>query len=179
MTLAPGFGMEPTEPTLHPTDEPEPLPDAAPPPDMTAPSVDAPELGSRGLRLLAYIIDSLLVAFLVGAIWVVVIFFYSIFIGEPPDQMPIVGAAGVLISLLYFPFWWSRDGQTLAMMPLGLRVVDEESEATISFGRAFVRLIVLAISIAVFFVGVLWVFVDGRRRGWHDLAAHTIVIGEK
>ena len=179
MTLAPGFGMEPTEPTLHPADEPEPLPDGAPPSEKTAPSVDAPELGSRGLRLLAYIIDSLLVAFLVGAIWVVVIFFYSIFIGEPPDQMPIVGATGILISLLYFPFWWSRDGQTLAMMPLGLRVVDEESEATISFGRAFVRLIVLAISIAVFFLGVLWVFVDGRRRGWHDLAAHTIVIGEK
>jgi uncharacterized RDD family membrane protein YckC len=179
MTLAPGFGMEPTEPTLHPAEEPQPQPDGARPPDQLAPSVDAPELGSRGLRLVAYIFDSLLVAFVIGALWVLIIFVYSIFIGKPPDQMPIAGAVSFLISVLYFPFWWSRDGQTLAMMPLGLRVVDEQSEGTISFGRAVVRLIVLAIGIAVFFLGVLWTLVDKRRRGWHDLAAHTIVIGEK
>lgn len=173
MTLAPGFGMEPTEPTLHPAGSPPP-PGASP-----SPTIGEPELGSRGLRLVAYIFDSLLVAFVIGAIWVVVVFFYSIFIGEPPDQMPVVGLVSTLISLLYFPFWWSRDGQTLAMMPLGLRVVDEQSEATISFGRAVVRLVVLAIGIAVFFLGVLWTLVDKRRRGWHDLAAHTIVIGEK
>jgi uncharacterized RDD family membrane protein YckC len=28
----------------------------------------------------------------------------------------------------------------------------------------------------VFYLGFLWVFVDGRRRGWHDLIAGTVVI---
>ena len=173
MTMAPGFGMEPTDPTPHPVGGPQP------PGASTSPTVGDPELGSRGLRLVAYLFDSLLVAFVIGALWVVIVFVYSLFIGKPPDQMPIAGAVSFLISVLYFPFWWSRDGQTLAMMPLGLRVVDEQSEATIGFGRAVVRLIVLAIGIAVFFLGVLWTLVDKRRRGWHDLAAHTIVIGEK
>ena len=183
MTMAPGFGMEPTQPTPHPAGDAPPPPDEPPPPThqpwSPPPRTGGPELGSRGLRLIAYIADGLLVSFFVGAIWIAIIFVYAIFIGEPPDQMPIAGAIGFLISVLYFPFWWSRDGQTLAMMPLGLRVVDEDSEATISFGRAVVRLIVLAIGIAVFFLGVLWTLVDKRRRGWHDLAAHTIVVGEK
>jgi uncharacterized RDD family membrane protein YckC len=174
MTLAPGFGMEPTEPTLHPAGG-SPPPPAAPP----APATGEPELGSRGLRLIAYIADSLLVSFIVGALWIVIVFFVAFLPGEPPDQMPIAGALGIVISLLYWPFWWSRDGQTLAMMPLGLRVVDEKSEATISFGRAVVRFIVLVIGIAIFFLGVLWTLVDGRRRGWHDLAAGTIVVGER
>jgi uncharacterized RDD family membrane protein YckC len=172
--MAPGFGMEPTQPTEHPADGPSPSPGAT-----HSPSPGEPELGSRGLRLIAYIVDSLLVSFIVGALWVVIIFFVAFLPGEPPDRMPIAGALGIVISLLYWPFWWARDGQTLAMMPLGLRVVDEQSGDTIPFGRAVLRLIVLAISIAVFFLGVLWTLVDSKRRGWHDLAAHTIVIGER
>jgi uncharacterized RDD family membrane protein YckC len=183
MTMAPGFGMEPTQPTLHPAGDAPPPADEPPPPThqpwAPPPRIGGPELGSRGLRLIAYVADSLLVSFIVGAIFIVIMFFVAFLPGDPPDQMPIAGAIGILISILYWPFWWSRDGQTLAMMPLGLRVVDQESEATISFGRALLRLIVLAISIAVFFLGVLWVFVDKQRRGWHDLAAKTIVIGER
>jgi uncharacterized RDD family membrane protein YckC len=183
MTMAPGFGMEPTAPTPHPArDVPPPSDEPLPPthqPWSPPPKTGEPELGSRGLRLIAYIFDSLLVAFIIGAIFIVIMFFVAFLPGDPPDRMPIAGATGVLISILYWPFWWSRDGQTPAMMPLGLRVIDEQSEATISFGRAVLRLIVLAIGIAVFFLGVLWTLVDKRRRGWHDLAAHTIVIGEK
>jgi uncharacterized RDD family membrane protein YckC len=174
MTMAPGFGMEPTQPTLHDTGGPPPAPAAG-----HEPSPAEPELGSRGLRLIAYIADSLLVSFIIGAIWVVLVFFVAFLPGEPPDRMPIAGLIGFLISVLYFPFWWARDGQTLAMMPLGLRVVDETTGETIGFGRALVRLVVLMVGIAIVFLGVLWTLVDSRRRGWHDLAAHTIVIGER
>jgi uncharacterized RDD family membrane protein YckC len=173
MTMAPGFGMEPTQPTEHP---------AGPPPAPGAPhspSPDAPDLGSRGLRLIAFLIDSLLVSFIVFAIFIVLVFFVAFLPGEPPERMPIASLIGFLIGILYFPFWWARDGQTLAMMPLGLRVVDEATGDTISLGRAFLRLVGLLISIAVFYLGVLWTLVDGRRRGWHDLLAKTIVIGEK
>ena len=191
MTMAPGFGVEPTDPTYRPADSPPPAPDepAPPPSDAPPPAVHkswspdrpsaGPELGSRGLRLIAYVFDTLLVSFLVGAIWVVLVFFVAFLPGGVPDQMPVAGAIGALIALLYFPFWWSRDGQTLAMMPLGLRVVDQETEKTISFGKALLRLFVLMIGIAILFLGVLWVFVDERRRGWHDLAAGTIVTGDR
>lgn len=185
MTLAPGFGMEPTEPTLHPAGGPPPA-EAPPPPTHKSwappPSTEESQLGSRGLRLIAFIVDSLLVSFIVGALWIVIVFFVAILSGgEPPDQMPIAGLFGVLIGLLYWPFFWSRDGQTLAMMPLGLRVVDQGSEETISFGRALLRLFGFFIDSIVLGLplGYLWVFVDKRRRAWHDLIAGTIVIGEK
>lgn len=183
MTMAPGFGMEPTAPTPHPAGDVPPPSDERPPPAhqpwSPPPSTGEPELGSRGLRLIAYILDSLLVSFIVGAIWIVLVFFVAFIPGDPPDRMPIAALIGILIGILYFPFWWARDGQTLAMMPLGLRVVDARSGETISLGRAFLRLIGLYISIQILFLGVLWTLVDGRRRGWHDLIAGTVVIGEK
>ena len=181
MTMAPGFGMEPTEPTMHDAGEPPPAAESPPVHKPWSPEPDdsPPELGSRGLRLVAFIADSLLISFIVGAFYVVVVFFVAFLPGGVPDQMPIAGLIGALIGILYWPFWWSRDGQTLAMMPLGLRVVDETNGETISRSRALVRLVVLAISIAVFFLGVLWTLVDGRRRGWHDIAAKTIVTGDR
>ena len=33
-------------------------------------------------------------------------------------------------------------------------------------GKAFLRLIGLAIGIAIFFLGVIWILFEGRRRGW-------------
>ncbi len=185
MTMAPGFGMEPTPPPEHPTDgPPPPLPaDASPPPqDAHPPSPIEPELGSRGLRLIAYILDGLLVSFIIGAILIVLVFIAA-FLGETLQSLLlIIGAViTVVISLGYFPFFWSRDGQTLAMMPLGLRVVDEKSGEVISLGRAFLRLIGFFIDSIILGIpfGYLWVFVDSRRRAWHDLIAGTIVIGEK
>ena len=176
MTMAPGFGMEPTQPTVHPAggQPPPPAPEAG-----HSPSPSEPELGSRGLRLIAYLLDSLLVSFFVGAIWIVLVFVVAFLPGDPPDRMPIAALIGFLIGILYFPFWWARDGQTLAMMPLGLRVVDAKTGETISMGRAFLRLIGLVISVAIFYLGVIWILFEGRRRGWHDLIAGTIVVGEK
>ena len=182
MTMAPGFGMEPTPPPEHPTDGPPQLPADGPPPAQVAhsPSPAEPALGSPGLRLIAYIVDELLVSFIIGAIWIVLIFFGA-FLGDTLQSLILVIAAlaGLVINVGYFPFFWSRDGQTLAMMPLGLRVVDEKTGEPICMGKAFLRLIGLVISIAIFFIGVIWILFEGRRRGWHDLIAGTIVIGEK
>ncbi len=174
MTMAPGFGLEPTAPTPHPAGGP-PLPPATQSPSE-------PDLGSRGLRLIAYILDGLLISFFIGAILIVLVFIGA-FLGQTlQNLLVIVGAAiTVAISIGYFPFFWSRDGQTLAMMPLGLRVVDEKSGEIISLGRAFLRLIGFFIDSIILGIpfGYLWVFVDSRRRAWHDLIAGTIVIGEK
>ena len=184
MTMAPGFGMEPTAPPQHPTDIPPPEASDAPPPSLGAhpPSPSEPELGSRGLRLIAYIVDGLLIGFAIGAILIVLVFIGA-FLGQTLQSvLVILGAViTIVISIGYFPFFWSRDGQTLAMMPLGLRVVDEKSGEIISLGRAFLRLIGFFIDSIILGIpfGYLWVFVDSRRRAWHDLIAGTIVVGEK
>ncbi len=130
--------------------------------------------------MIAYILDVLLISFIIGAIWIVLVFFGA-FLGDTLQSLILVIAAlaGLVIYVGYFPFFWSRDGQTLAMMPLGLRVVDEKTGEPITMGKAFLRLIGLVIGIAIFFLGVIWILFEGRRRGWQDLIAGTIVIGEK
>ena len=41
---------------------------------------------------------------------------------------------------------------------------------------AFLRLVGLYVAIGVMYLGFIWIFIDGRRRGWQDLIAGTIVI---
>jgi uncharacterized RDD family membrane protein YckC len=39
-----------------------------------------------------------------------------------------------------------------------------------------IRLFGLWISFLVFYLGIIWILVDSRRRGWQDLLAGTCVI---
>ena len=82
----------------------------------------------------------------------------------------------LLVSVSYFPFFWARGGQTPGMRFFRLRVVSDVDGSRISGGTAVIRLIGLWISFLIFYLGIIWILVDGRRRGWHDLIAGTIVI---
>ena len=74
----------------------------------------------------------------------------------------------------YFVVFWSTAGQTPGMRALGLRVVAGDGPPTP--GRAFVRVIGLALAIVPLFAGFLPVLVDNRRRGLHDFLAGTVVV---
>jgi hypothetical protein len=115
MTMAPGFGMEPTPPPEHPTDAPPPPQDVdgpAPPQEAHPPSPSDPELGSPFLRLIAYILDVLLISFIIGAIWIVLVFFGA-FLGDTLQSLILVIAAlaGLVITIGYFPFFWSATAR--------------------------------------------------------------------
>lgn len=75
----------------------------------------------------------------------------------------------------YFLFFWSSAGQTPGMRLLRLRV-RTGAGAFPSIGRSLVRLVGLALSIAVLFLGFLPVLFDGRRRGLADFLAGTVVV---
>jgi uncharacterized RDD family membrane protein YckC len=82
-----------------------------------------------------------------------------------------------VIALGYLPWFWARGGQTPAMSFLGMRVVRLDTGGEPGFRVAIVRFLALAVSI-VSVAGILWAFVDSRRRGWHDIVAGTVVIAE-
>ena len=58
----------------------------------------------------------------------------------------------------------------------GLFVVRDVDGGPISGGQALLRLVGYWVSGLVFYLGFIWVFVDKRRRGWHDLIAGTVVV---
>ena len=84
-----------------------------------------------------------------------------------------------VIGLLYFPFFWARGGQTPGMKVAGIRVVNDRDGSRIGWGPAILRLIGYWVSGAVFYLGFIWILIDGRRRGWHDLIAGTCVISAR
>jgi uncharacterized RDD family membrane protein YckC len=121
--------------------------------------------GGFWIRFVAYYIDAALVEIIV--ILLVLAFFPSI--------------AGILvISMIvapaYFIGFWATIGQTIGMMPFGLRVVRNSDGGRLGFGRAVLRLAGLAISCVPLYLGLIWVAFDSRKRGWHDLIAGSAVI---
>ena len=165
---------------------------SGPPPQVgPAPGV---QFASHGPRLVAYIIDTIIIGVvLIAAITVLSITFFgsawlsglrsSDFRGTPSAAAigTIVGFTFLvlflsLVSFLYFPFFWWRSGQTPGMRLFNLHVVRDSDGGKITGGQAILRLFGYWVSAVVFYLGFIWIFVDARRRGWHDLIASTVVI---
>jgi uncharacterized RDD family membrane protein YckC len=77
--------------------------------------------------------------------------------------------------LWFFVYWWiglSLTGRTIGKGIMGLRVVQVDGDP-VTGGEAALRTLVMPLSFATFFVGVIIVLVSPRRRTLHDWAART------
>jgi len=90
----------------------------------------------------------------------------------------LVGTAGFafMASVIYMALFWYLFGSTVGQLLFGLRVVRSDGSRLLSFSQVVVRVIGFYISMAVFFLGFLWILIDPGRRGWHDKLARTKVI---
>ena len=134
-----------------------------------APGID---FASPGSRLVAWIIDGfvawgLALVFLLGTVVLVAIFV--------PLGI-IAGLAAAAFLFLYFPYFWQKSGQTPGMKVMQIKVVRDADGGPIGWGPAILRLIGYYISAFAFYIGYIWIFIDKRQRGWHDLLAGTVVI---
>jgi len=78
-----------------------------------------------------------------------------------------------LIIVIYF---WMRYKATPGKMICGLEIINNHTGKRIGFFRSLVRWFSYIISIAPFFLGYFWVFVDKEKRTFHDIIAGTVVI---
>jgi uncharacterized RDD family membrane protein YckC len=130
------------------------------------------EFASRGARLVAYIVDVVIQGVLFLGVFAITLVFAAIF---PP--LFLVGLlAWLAIAIGYFPYFWSTTGQTLGMKMMQIKVVRDADGGPLTSGQAILRLLGYWVSGFVFYLGYIWIFIDGRRRGWMDLIAGTIVI---
>jgi uncharacterized RDD family membrane protein YckC len=131
------------------------------------------EFGSPGSRLVAYLIDGIAMVGLV-----IMMIFLAVLAGvfglAILAVIPILIA--VLFPLVYFPYFWQKSGQTPGMKMMGIKVVRDRDGGPVTWGSAILRYIGYWINQVVFYIGFIWVFVDKRQRGWHDLIAGTCVI---
>jgi uncharacterized RDD family membrane protein YckC len=142
------------------------------------------EYGGYGERIVAYIVDGLILSAIMIALSIPAIAMFSPAIFDAtfePDVEAFAAfgfyiVAAIVVSILYFPWFWARGGQTPGMRLFDLRVVRDVDGGPVGWGIALLRLVGMWIATAVFYIGFIWVFVDPRRRGWHDLIAGTLVI---
>jgi uncharacterized RDD family membrane protein YckC len=128
---------------------------------MTQAAGPAPGLvyGGFWIRLVAYLID--------WVIWIVVAGVLT----------PLgLAAIGSILSIVYFIGMWGYMGQTVGMMPFGLKVVRAVDGGKITWAQAILRYIGLIISMLCIFIGVIWVAFDPRKQGWHDKIGSTVVV---
>ena len=141
-------------------------------PDPEAGPAPGVEFATPGARLVAYIIDVLIQFGLFIALFLATGILLAIFW---PLGL-IAGLAATAFLFLYFPYFWQKSGQTPGMKLMAIKVVRDKDGGPIGWGAAILRLIGYYISGAVFYIGYIWIFIDKRKRGWHDLIASTVVV---
>jgi uncharacterized RDD family membrane protein YckC len=82
----------------------------------------------------------------------------------------------IVVSVVYWIYFWGSSGQTIGMRVLRLRVVDADNGAPIGYGRAAIRFLMSIINSLACYIGWIWVAFDARKQGWHDKVANSVVI---
>ena len=148
-----------------------------PPPVWDAQPVGTAPVGYGGfwIRVVAYIIDAILVSLVLGVVTAVFGLKYVDF--EHPENFdPTVNLLSILVFWLYFALMESSErGATVGKMAMGLRVVSNDGKR-ISFLNATGRYFAKILSGMIFCIGYIMVGFTERNRGLHDMIANTLVI---
>lgn len=75
-----------------------------------------------------------------------------------------------------FLFCWIKLSTTPGKMLLSLKIVDATTHAPMTARQSIIRSLGYLVSMIPFGLGFVWAAFDGRKQGWHDKLAHTVVI---
>ena len=164
------------------TEQPAPAWETPQQPPGPAPGVT---FAPHGPRLVAYLIDVLIVGAVVALLAIALAIPMAGIAGAAPEEtlsapmwifVSLIVVSSLAVSFGYFPWFWARSGSTPGMRMTGLKVVRDADGGSLSGGEALLRLVGYWISAAVFYLGFAWILIDDRHRGWHDLIAGTVVV---
>lgn len=180
------FTLEAQDPEPAFSDEPllteDPTPAVAPPAAPTPPPAAAmPQSAAQPagfwLRVLASIIDGVLLQILSYAM----LFGLQAVMGginfeTDPTIALVLLAMSMVVSVAYYVFFTGYNGQTPGKMALRVKVIDNDG-GPVGYGQAFVREVVgKFLSSLILCIGYLMVAFRADKRGLHDLVARTRVI---
>ncbi len=140
-----------------------------------------PEYGGRWRRLLAAVIDGLVVYAVVWVVTAPLVGFGTVYDDQNIARRTIGDIIAAAIGFLYYALQHGRWGQTLGKRAMSLRVVREADGGPISYRQAGWRLLFqYLISIVTCGIGglvdVAWILWDDRRQALHDKVAKTVVL---
>src|SRR4051812_31202752 len=133
------------------------------------------EFASPGARLVAYIVDIIVISAVCFTFAVV-----GFIIGFILPILWVLAFLGIFaVTVGYFPWYWTHGGQTVGMKMMRIKVVRDADGGPVTAGPAIMRLIGFWVSTLAFYIGFIWIFIDSRRRGWPDLFGGTIVVSSE
>lgn len=119
-------------------------------------------LASFGNRLLAFIIDAIIMGIIT-----------AVLTGVGRDAG---GIASFIIDGIYLWYFWTRqEGQTPGKKLMNIKVIKTDGSA-LTDSDAIIRYIGYYISGFIFLLGFIWAAFDQNSQGWHDKIAQTYVI---
>jgi uncharacterized RDD family membrane protein YckC len=152
---------------------------AAPPPPTTVwdarpAGVANAAYGGFWIRLVAYIIDAILLSIAGGV--VAALFGVSLMETDWERLNPTLNLVSVAIAWLYFALLESSErGATVGKMAMGLRVVTSDGQR-LSFMHATGRYFAKILSAIILCIGFIMIAFTDKKRGLHDMIAGTLVI---
>lgn len=137
-------------------------------------SAENPQYISLWRRLAVIIYDGLLLIAVVIAALIPITVGFRITYGSP--LYPIVVIPYIYgVAFLYFGWFWTRSGQTLAMKTWKVGIESDEG-GPITWKQAGVRYIVAMISWAAVGLGFYWSLFHKQKATWHDLASSSRLV---
>jgi uncharacterized RDD family membrane protein YckC len=129
-------------------------------------------------RFVAYVIDGLVVGVVALVIEAIIT---SIVRGTYTDVGGYTrnGLVSLIIGIVYFGYLWSRNGQTLGYMALGIRLVRADG-APVSLGLGIARYVLIYLSFLICLIpAIVSAFMIGlgsQKQAIHDLILGTLVV---
>jgi len=80
-----------------------------------------------------------------------------------------------LVLAIYFAWFWTHGGQTLAMRTWRLRVVTRSGQP-LRPAQALLRFLLCWPSLGIFGMGVIWALIDPEKQFLHDRIAGTRIV---
>mgnify|MGYP001550539891 FL=1 len=129
---------------------------------MTAPAAPSGPRASFGERLIAAIIDGVVVGLATGIL----------------GRIGILGSiVGFVVSYGYYVYLeGSPSGQTVGKRAMSIRVVGMQTGQTIGYPGAFIRVIGKIVSSIACLLGYFWMLWDPEKQTWHDKFADSVVV---
>jgi uncharacterized RDD family membrane protein YckC len=81
----------------------------------------------------------------------------------------------IVPAILVLVFWFAR-GATPGKMAISAEIVDADSLQKPTQRQFVIRYLGYFVSSFGLLLGLVWVGIDGRKQGWHDKMASTVVI---
>lgn len=153
-----------------------PDPSSSQPPPYETPGVaTAGEPAGFWRRLVAFIIDGVVVGIVAGIINAII----GLIAHSVGGNYSVSGAVQFILGLIYFTYMWSAQGRTLGYMVMGMRLVRSDG-TPVGVGGALARYVLIELSFLLCaipaIVSAFMIGLSEEKKAIHDRIVGTAVI---